>query len=85
MFTGDIEYVLKVSKNTVNSLMMNGDVNGKGRDLPNYLIKRFSQGEREIPLDKDKFMMYHYKKDDWNVWSNPMIYAILDDIVMLEK
>ena len=29
--------------------------------------------------------MYHYKKDDWNVWSNPMIYAILDDIVMLEK
>ena len=40
---------------------------------------------KEIPLDKDKFMMYHYKKDDWNVWSNPMIYAILDDIVMLEK
>ena len=85
MFTGEIEYVIKVSKNTVNSLMMNGDANGKGRDLPNYLIKRFSQGEREIPLDKDKFMMYHYKKDDWNVWSNPMIYAILDDIVMLEK
>ena len=84
MFTGDIEYVLKVSKNTVNSLMMNGD-DGKGRNLPNYLLKRFSQGEREIPLDKDKFMMYHYKKDDWNIWSNPMIYAILDDIVMLEK
>ena len=27
----------------------------------------------------------YYKKDDWMLWSNPMIYAILDDIMMLEK
>jgi hypothetical protein len=48
-------------------------------------MKRFAQGEREIPLDKDKVRMFHYKKDDWNLWANPMIYAILDDIIMLEK
>ena len=83
MFTGDIEYVLKVSKTTMNSLMMSGD--GKKQNLPAGMMKRFSQGEREIPLDKDKVRMFHYKKDDWNLWANPMIYAILDDIIMLEK
>ena len=83
MFTGDLEYVLKISKTTMNSLMMSGD--GKRQNLPTSMMKRFSQGEREIPLDKDKVMMFHYKKDDWNLWANPMIYAILDDILMLEK
>jgi hypothetical protein len=29
--------------------------------------------------------VYHYKKDDWSVWANPMIHAILDDITMMEK
>ena len=29
--------------------------------------------------------MFYYKKDDWRQWAHPMIYAILDDIVMLEK
>ena len=86
VFTGDIEYVLKISKNTMNALMLNGaNDGGTGRNLPASLLKRFAQGEREIPLDKDKTMMFHYKKDDWNVWANPMIYAILDDIIMLEK
>ena len=83
MFTGDLEYVLKVSKTTVNSLMMSND--GKRQNLPAGMMKRFAQGEREIPLDKDKVRMFHYKKDDWNLWANPMIYAILDDIIMLEK
>ena len=86
VFTGDIEYVLKISKNTMNALMLNGAHDGgTGRKLPASFLKRFAQGEREIPLDKDKTMMFHYKKDDWNVWANPMIYAILDDIIMLEK
>ena len=83
MFTGDLEYVLKVSKTTMNSLMMSGG--GKRPNLPAAMMKRFAQGEREIPLDKDKVRMFHYKKDDWNLWANPMIYAILDDIIMLEK
>ena len=86
VFTGDIEYVLKISKNTMNALMLNGAHDGgTGRKVPASLLKRFAQGEREIPLDKDKTMMFHYKKDDWNIWANPMIYAILDDIIMLEK
>ena len=29
--------------------------------------------------------MFYYKKDDWSNWANPLIYAILDDVIMLEK
>ena len=36
-----------------------------------------------LPADKTK--VFHYKKDDWQVWAYPMIYAILDDIAVLEK
>lgn len=42
-------------------------------------------GDRTIKLDPDSVLFYHYKKDDWLLWANPMIYAILDDIIMLEK
>ena len=36
-------------------------------------------------LPPDKTIVKHYKKDDWNDWAKPMIYAILSDIIMLEK
>ena len=55
------------------------------KTLPNDLQKRLKSGDRTIPLDEDKVSFYHYKKDDWLLWANPMIYAILDDIIMLEK
>tara|TARA_A100001201_G_scaffold143658_1_gene146534 strand:- start:2448 stop:4553 length:2106 start_codon:yes stop_codon:yes gene_type:complete len=84
-FTGDLEYVLKVSKTTVNSLLMYNGREGNNKPLPAAMLKQFNGGEREIPLDREKVMMFHYKKDDWNMWANPMIYAILDDIIMLEK
>lgn len=36
-------------------------------------------------LNPDKTIVYHYKKDDWQVWAYPMIYAIMDDITVIEK
>jgi hypothetical protein len=38
-----------------------------------------------IPLERERLAVYHYKKDDWSLWANPMIHAILDDITMFEK
>lgn len=38
-----------------------------------------------IPLDPFLVSAYYYKKDDWNDWANPMLYAILDNLVTLEK
>lgn len=38
-----------------------------------------------VPLDPDKICDYYYKKDDWEVWADPMVAPLLDDLVMLEK
>jgi len=53
--------------------------------LPPNIKQALKRGEKEIPLDSARLSVFHYKKDDWRQWANPMIYAILDDIIMLEK
>jgi hypothetical protein len=65
----------------------------KAGDIPNHVLETLPpnvkqsliRGEKEIPLDPERLSMFYYKKDDWRQWANPMIYAILDDIIMLEK
>lgn len=53
--------------------------------LPDNVKQALKNGQKEVPLDPDRICVFHYKKDDWQQWANPMIYAILDDIIMLEK
>lgn len=48
-------------------------------------IVQAAKSKKPYPLDSDKVMVYHYKKDDWQIWAYPMIYAIMDDITVLEK
>ena len=65
----------------------------KAGDIPNRVLETLPpaikqsllRGERDIPLDPERLGIFYYKKDDWKQWANPMIYAILDDIIMLEK
>lgn len=44
-----------------------------------------AQNKTSYPLDPDKTLVFHYKKDDWQTWAYPMIYAIMDDINIIEK
>jgi hypothetical protein len=53
--------------------------------LPQNVKQALKRGDKEISLDPERLSVFHYKKDDWRQWANPMIYAILDDIIMLEK
>ena len=53
--------------------------------LPKDIKQAIQSGTKKIELDDDKTSVYYYKKDDWALWAHPMIYAILDDIIMLEK
>tara|TARA_Y100000004_G_scaffold196935_1_gene268843 strand:- start:2994 stop:4991 length:1998 start_codon:yes stop_codon:yes gene_type:complete len=53
--------------------------------LPPKIKKSVKDGVKDIPLEEDRLSIFYYKKDDWRQWANPMIYAILDDIIMLEK
>jgi len=52
--------------------------------LPSPIIEA-AKTKKAYPLDPEKTLVYHYKKDDWQTWAFPMIYAIMDDIVLIEK
>ena len=89
-FVGQPQYALKVSKlvrNLANRGLSGGSPHHKNLTamLPPDILEAVKNGETFIPLDPEKVSVYYYKNDDWLVWSNPMIYAILDDIIMLEK
>lgn len=44
-----------------------------------------SQGGKALPLPEDKTIAIYYKRDDWQVWARPMLYCILEDLMMLKK
>ena len=53
--------------------------------LPSYIMDAVTAGKTFIILDPNKLRVYHYKKDDWEPWANPLIYPILNDLLLLEK
>jgi hypothetical protein len=52
--------------------------------LPPQIIEA-AKTRKPYPLDPNKVSVFHYKKDDWQSWAYPMIYAIMDDITVIEK
>jgi hypothetical protein len=52
--------------------------------LPKEIIEA-AKSQRGYPLDPNKTLVFHYKKDDWQAWAYPMIYAIMDDLTVVEK
>jgi hypothetical protein len=52
--------------------------------LPPQIIEA-AKSKKGYPLDPNKTLVFHYKKDDWQAWAYPMIYAIMDDITVIEK
>lgn len=52
--------------------------------LPLAIIEA-AKDKKAYPLDPDKTLVFHYKKDDWKPWAYPMIYSIMDDIAIVEK
>ena len=53
-------------------------------ELPPAIVEA-AQSKQKYPLDPDKTLVFHYKKDDWQSWAYPMIYSIMDDITVIEK
>lgn len=86
MFLGDPIYVLNLSKTTYDTFTA-ADMSGKQTfsKLPPDIQAQIKQGKRQLRLDPEMIEVFYYKKDDWLVWANPMLYAILDDLIMLEK
>jgi hypothetical protein len=55
------------------------------QQFPPQIREALEKGEEFVLLDPNKIATFFYKKDDWDAWANPMINAIIDDVVMLEK
>ena len=87
IFAGKTKYKLKISDLIKNLATKSHDPEHKQimKTLPPDIAEAIRKGKKFIPLDPEKTSVFFYKKDDWLVWAKPMIYAILDDIVMLEK
>ena len=75
-----LPYSLKRAINTPKDSMEVELVN----QLPKDIISAAASGKPYL-LPSDKTSVYFYKKDDWQQWANPMIFAILRDIDVLEK
>lgn len=52
--------------------------------LPASLLEA-AKTKKPYVLDASKTMVYHYKKDDWQIWAYPIIYSVMDDINTIEK
>ena len=77
---------LMLSTQTFHDNFKDGSIPAHVLDtLPSKIKRSIERGDKKIPLDPERVFLSYYKKDDWNQWANPMIYAILDDIIMLEK
>jgi hypothetical protein len=55
------------------------------RKLPPDMAAMLKSPNAEIPLPPEKTIVYHYKKDDWQIWADPIIYSVLDDIISYQK
>lgn len=55
------------------------------KNLPKSIIESIKSGSNIVPLDMSRVDTFFYKKDDWEDWAKPITYAILDDLILLEK
>ena len=85
-FVGTPRYAINLNTNIKKMIASPSDEIQKNlvSKLPKEIIKAAQSG-KPFPLPEDKTMVFHYKKDDWQTWAHPMIYAILDDVALLEK
>lgn len=53
--------------------------------MPVDLVRAVRAGVKSIPLDSRKVRIFHYKKDDYEPWADPMLYCVMDDLIALNK
>jgi hypothetical protein len=87
LFAGVIRYALKLG--TYDIAVIKNPKNPIDKELvdnlPEDLVKLIRSGAKVIPMDPERFRMFHYKKDDSQLWAEPMTYALMDDLILLDK
>lgn len=87
-FTGKVRYALKLPVNFYRSLNLplhSFDPAILTEELPRDIQGALNNNDRYLLLDPAKIITCFYKKDDWDVWAYPMLYSLLDDLILFEK
>jgi hypothetical protein len=91
-FVGDPVLGLKISPRLRNAIVqaqrnqeLSPQVKKMIEKIPKDVLAAINSGQKLLPLDQDKVSLYYYKKDDWELWADPMCYCILDDLIMLNQ
>lgn len=89
-FTGRPIYALRISRSVVtdmNRLQYDQklDADKYTTYIPDYIVDKLNAGDNLVVLDSDNIKIYFYRKDDWKVWADSMIVAVLDDLIVLDK
>ena len=73
-------------KKDLNKIKNSGDAREREmlKSIPKEFLDTKNSG-KGIVLPEDKTFAYFYKKDDWQVWADPMTYACFDDLILYEK
>lgn len=86
-FTGDYQYVLKLPDliNSNNSSIFPINMDSAIKQLPEDIQTAYNTKQSYIPLDRTKFSVHFYKKDDWLVWAQPMLSSLMNSLIILER
>lgn len=86
-FVGQTFYSIKISQKLRNMVVRPANTIEKQlvTQLPPEIRTAVERGDTEILLDPRKVRTFSYKKDDWQTWADPMLYAVLSDVALLEK
>jgi len=85
-FSGNPNYVIRINESLrrlINAPKTRGE-KAAVADLPAE-IKKAARNANPIPLPPEKTRVFHYKKDDWQAWAQPIIAAIALDVSLYEK
>jgi len=88
IFSGDsIRYKMEIPRDLITRIKNPQNTEDKTivSNLPKDIVESIRRGGKYIPLDPKKVSVFHYKKDDWELWSDPMLYSVMDDLVLLNK
>lgn len=56
------------------------------QSLPQSLKNKVAENKGTLMLkDGEDVFLYHYRRDDWDTWSRPIILAIAEPLIMLKK
>lgn len=86
-FTGKVNYALRIPGGVLSKIKnpKSDEHRALIKTLPSYITDAVRAGKKLIPLNPEKVAVFHYKKDDWEAWADPISRPILKNLMMLEK